>query len=122
MADEITMQFQVQLVNGTLRDSYSGTNLGADQSSAALVRNVQTILHTGHSALELGGVSTPGWAVFINLSDTDYVEIGIDVGATFYPFLKLDAEEEMLCHLGISAPYAQADTASVDLYYIIYDS
>jgi hypothetical protein len=122
MSDEISMQFQISLTNGTLKDSYSGTQLGADQVTAALVRNVQTIPFATHNALDLGSVVTPGWTVFVNLSATDFVQVGIDVGSVFYPFLTLDPLEQMMCHLATTAPYAKADTGAVDLFYIIYNT
>ena len=122
MSAELAMQFQIALNNGTLRDSYSGQQLGADQVTAALVRNVQTIPFATHNALDLGSVVTPGWAVFVNLSATDFVQVGIDVAAVFHPFLTLDPLEQMMCHIATTAPYAQADTAAVDLFYIIYNT
>jgi len=123
MADDaISLQFQMSLANGTLADSYSASNLAADQVTAALVRNVQTIPFATHNALDLGSVVTPGWSVFVNLSETDFVQVGIDIAAVFYPFLTLEPLEQMMCHIATAAPYAQADTAAVDLFYIIYNT
>jgi hypothetical protein len=117
------------LGNGFLVDSYSVSSLPANQSSAFLVRNVQTISNAAHSALDLGSVVTPGWAVFANLDTTNYVEVGIDVGGAFHPFLKLKpgqatpavSGEQFPCRLGVAAPYAKANTAPVKLFYIIYN-
>jgi hypothetical protein len=123
MADDaIKAQFSIELTNGSLTDNYSSGQVVADQVTALLVRNVQTIPFASHAALDLGDVATPGWAVFKNLSTTDFVQVGIDVGATFYPFLTLEPGEQMPCHLGTTAPYALADTATVDLFYIIYNT
>ncbi len=121
MANEITYQFQILLGNGSLTDSYQSSTQASDQSTALLVRNVQPISNAAHSALDLGNVTTPGWATLVNLDDTNYVEIGIDVSGTFYPFIKLKPGERCLCRLGTTAPYAKANTASVDLFYIIYN-
>ena len=118
MANELTYQFQSLLSNGGLTDSYASSSQSADQTSALLIRNVQNI-GTSDEALALGDVATPGFAVFKNLDDTNFVEIGVGTGP-FVPFLKLKPGEQCMCRLGTTAPRAQADTAAVDLFYIIY--
>ena len=120
MSNEVSYQFQIILNNGKLKDQYSSNSVSATQSTAALMRNVQTISNAAHSALDLGSVVTPGFAVFQNLDSTNYVEVGIDVTGVFYPFMKLKAGEQGIVRLGISAPYAKANTSSVSLFYAIY--
>jgi hypothetical protein len=122
MANEVVYQFQITLNNGELQDQYTSGSSGADQSTAKLVRNVQTIGFATHEALGLGDVTTPGYAVFKNLDDTNFVDVGLEVAATFYVFARLQPGEQGLVPLGASAIYAQADTADVELFYIIYDS
>lgn len=117
MANEISYQFQILLSNGDLTDSFQSSSQSADQSTALLIRNVQEIGFAADEALALGDVTTPGYAVFQNLDDTNYVEIGV---GSFTAFLKLEPGEFALCRLGTTAPRAQADTAAVDLFYIIY--
>jgi len=116
MANEITYQLQTLLSNGGLTDSYATGSLTADQSSALLIRTVQAI-GTSWEALILGDVGTPGIAVFKNLDDTNFVEIGAGGAA----FGKLKPGEACVLRLGVAAPQAKADTAAVDLFYIIYD-
>jgi hypothetical protein len=116
MANEITYQFQTLLSNGDLSDSYASNSQSADQASALLIRNVQNI-GTTDEALALGDVVTPGVCVFQNLDDTNYVEIGV---GSFTAFLKLKATEQFMCRLGTTAPRAKANTAAIDLFYIIY--
>ena len=116
MSNEIAYQFQVLLSNGDLSDNYQSGSQSADQSTALLIRNVQEI-GTSDESLELGDVTTPGFAVFQNLDDTNYVEIGT---GSFTAFLKLKPGEFAMCRLSTAAPTAQADTAAVDLFYIIY--
>lgn len=134
MSSEISYQFQIRLSNGALSDSYSASAMAANQSAALMVKNVQTISNAAHSALDLGSLVTPGWAVFVNLDTTNYVEVGVDVGGTFYPFLKLKPGqaalpstsfvpgEQFTCRLGSGVvPYAKANTAPVKLSYVIYN-
>jgi len=118
---EFSYQFQLQLNNGELKDNVSSGAVAADQTTAKMVRNVQTI-GTTEEALELGAVTTPGMAILENLDDTNFVEVGSFVAAVFYPFLKIMPGEKLLCRIGVVAPYAKADTADVELDYRIYDN
>ena len=123
MSNEISYQFQLRLANGNLEDQYSAPSSKADQTNAKLIRNVQEI-GTTEEILASGDIATPGWAVFLNLDDTNFIEIGSYVGGTFYPFLKLLPGDKVLCRLGVSTSelYSKSDTAIVSLFYIIYDS
>jgi hypothetical protein len=121
MSNEITYQFQLLLNNAKLKDSYASGSVAANQTTPALVRNVQTISNVAPAqALDLGSVVTPGFAAFQNLSSTNFVDIGAYVGGTFYPFMRLKAGEQGMLRLSTNVPYALADTAPVDLFYIIY--
>ena len=91
-----------------------------DITAATVVGQVQDIGFSAHEALVLGDVVTPGFAWFHNLDGTNFVEIGIDVGATFYPFIKLLAGQNTCCWMGTAAPYAKADTAAVELDYVLH--
>lgn len=117
MANELTYQFQTLLNNGSLSDSFASNSQSVDQASAFLIRNVQTIGFAADEAIQLGDVTTPGYAVFQNLDDTNYVEIGV---GSFTAFMKLKPGELAICRLSTTAPRAQANTADVDLFYIIY--
>jgi len=117
MSNELTYQFQTLLSNGSLTDSFASSSRSADQASALLIRNVQSIGFAADELLQLGDVVTPGFAVFQNLDDTNFVEIGV---GSFTAFLKLKPGELCICRLSTTAPRAQADTGAVDLFYIIY--
>ena len=116
MANELNISFQAVLNNGSLSDNHSSGSLPVTQASAKLVRNVQSIA-TSEVALALGAITTPGFCVFINLDDTNFVEIGV----TGTMFLKLKPGEQCICRLTTTAPVAKADTLSVELFYIIYE-
>lgn len=124
MAGTISYQSQIGLSNGTLTDAYSVSQGSGTQTTALLVRNVQVIPFAADAALDLGSVVNPGFAMFANLDSTNYVEVGIDIGAVFYPFLRLGPGEKhgpMKLTPGL-VPYAKANTAAVSLFYIIYNS
>lgn len=121
MSNEVSYQFQIILNNGKLKDQYASNSITANQATAALMRNVQSISNTAPAqALDLGSVVTPGFAVFQNLDATNYVDIGVYSGGSFYPFTRLKAGEQQMVRLSTNAPYALANTASVSLFYIIY--
>lgn len=77
-------------------DQSTGTNI-----AAASANNVQVVRTTDLSIIGTQTATTTaanitktpvtqeGWAVFTNLDDQDYVQIGIDVAATFYPLLRI---------------------------------
>ena len=115
MANEITLTLQTLLNNGGISDNHASGSFSVNQALAKMVRNVQTI-GTVEEALQLGDVTTPGYCVFKNIDDTNFVEIGISGNM----FLKLKPGEQCLCRLTTTAPYAKADTADVELFYIMY--
>ena len=116
MANEITITLQTLLNNGGLSDNHSSGSIAVDQASAKMLRNVQTI-GTTEEALVLGDITTPGYCVFVNLDSTNFVEIGVSGSM----FLKLKPGEQDVCRLTTTAPFAKADTAAVELFYIMYE-
>jgi len=119
MSAEISYQMQVLLNNDGLKDSFSSGSINADQSVSGLIRNVQEIGITDEE-IQLGDVSVPGFAVFQNLDDTNFVEIGV---GSFNGFLKIGPGEiSGPIRLGTLSPRAQADSGAVKLFYIIYES
>lgn len=123
MANEITVQARLTCKKGTYPPEFSKgvasrsfTQTGTNQSGG-----VQAIGFAAHEALNVADVGTAGWAWFLNTDTTNYVEIGFDTTGTFRVFLKLFPGEFAICPLGTSAPYAQANTASVDLEYGILE-
>ena len=120
MANEITFQ-------GTLKFAKNGIveqrtlNCKADVAGAITAGGVQKI-GTTHEALVMGDIGTAGWARFMNIDATNYVELGIVTGGTFYPFAKLKPGETFPLRLGTNAPYAKANTAEVNLEYLIIEA
>jgi hypothetical protein len=120
--NEISYQLQLLLNNGDLKDQFASSSIAADQAVQGAFRNTLSVNFAAHVALGIGDLSTPGFGVFQNLDDTNYVEVGIDVGGSFYPFLHLLPGEADLCRVAISALYAKANVAPVKLFYILYET
>jgi hypothetical protein len=122
MANELRYNFSVSMSNGGAKDSYSVNNMALDQSVDHLCRNVVTLVNGGaHSLLDLADVATVRMAVFSNLSATGTVQVGVDVGGNFYPFLSIPpGQQSGPILMGTSAIYAKAVTDDADLFYILY--
>lgn len=122
MANEITVTGSLKLVNGN--DSLSKTfSFNADQSAVGGPSPGTLSIGTTHEAVTPTDVTNEGWAFFKNLDTTNFVEIGVDVSATFYPILKLLPGESVAVRLSPSvALYAEADTAAVRLEAMILEA
>lgn len=118
MANEIQVQIAVQVNN----PSSGGGFVDQKSYSAQLTQNtlgvfdeIPTVPTTaGGTAYTFTNLATPGWAFLQNLDSTNYVDFGVQVAATFYPFLRLNPSECALLRLspGVSL-YGLANTASV---------
>ena len=125
MANEITSGFTLNVTKGSLTFSRNmSKQITLSASSPNVAGGTQSIPTTaGGEAVGLGDVATNGVAYFVNLDSTNYIEIGVNVAATFYPLIRLNAGEGFPMRLaqGI-APYARANTAAVVLEYHIFDN
>lgn len=125
MAGEIIVTAGLRLANGDL----DSTNIGPDtfsitQNTAAPVRvaGSQSIGFAAHEALTVTDLTTLGVGYLRNRDDTNFVEVGLDVGGTFYPLLRINANEAYPVRFSQSATvYAKADTAAVILERVILD-
>lgn len=124
MANEISVSWQLSAIKGNLSETRA-KNFRATLSAASpnMGAGAQSIGFAAHEAVAVGDVSTLGWAFFQNLDTTNYVELGVDVAATFYPLARLNAGESCVLRLaqGITL-YAKANTAAVRLNYAILDN
>ena len=118
MAQEIRATAGITLQNGNLQVSRSVSNFPADQSGVGLQYGVQHV-PTSPTALDMGNIGTAGWAFFRNLDSTNFIQIGT---TGFVPFVTLLPGEVAVMRLATSAPYAQSDTAAVDLEYLILEA
>jgi hypothetical protein len=118
MANEIKMQASLSINTTNFNESFQPGSISIDLASNKGDGGVQEIASGGEGeALGVTDVTVGGVCFFRNTDDTNFVEIGFRVSATFYPFLKLLPGEFSVGRLGNAAPYARADTASVDLQY-----
>ena len=123
MANEISISTRLYAKKSFLNvDHNVGTvtaDLGGSTSAAGIVSIPTT---AGGTALSLDGITTAtmGYAFFRNIDATNYIEIGVQVGGTFYALVKLKAGEVALLRMNqTNPPYALANTATVVLQFTI---
>lgn len=107
---------------GVANQQLPSTNFSvAGDHYQASVMSVPTT--SGGTAIPLGGVSSAGgWWWFQNNDAANYVDILTAVSGT--AFLRLMPGEGFACRLnpGVTAPAAQAHTATVELMYAALDN
>lgn len=118
MAGEIKLDLRLRAVKSSVsidQDS-KAIQVVADMAGDAFGRDVQSIPTTaGGTAISIpAAVGTAGQALFKNNDASNYVEIGVQVGGTFYPAVKLLAGEACAFRVG-GTLYALANTAAVKL-------
>lgn len=122
MAGTINVTAAIQHTNGTQSVPLPNKTVVITQTNQGAFTDTQSV-GTSYAALTTGSVGTFGVAAFENIDDTNYIEIGLVVSGTFYPFLKLLPGERWLCRLsaGIGL-YGKANTAAVKLQKTIYEN
>jgi hypothetical protein len=120
VADEFTL-------NASL--AYSDSE-GSEEimSVVDVLRSISTKLFVKHKqnigiteeALDLGGLASLGWAFFKNLDETNYVELRVATGGS--KIIRIDPLCLAFFRFGsdVTAPFAIANTATVQLEYVIY--
>jgi hypothetical protein len=120
MANEITVVTKLIVVNGNYKEERSVSQYKRDQTTQGGIAQVQDV-GTTHELLDVGDVGTEGMVHVRNLDSTNYVEIGVDVAATFYPVIKLSPGDPAVFPAGATL-YARANTAAVKLDSMILEA
>ena len=123
MANELSVSMSFTYEKGNVEEiSRTVSAKLVTVSGNRIFHHIQAIGFAAEEALNLGELSSPfGWFWAKNLDDTNYVEIRFGTGASL-DMVRLNAGEPCFFRLGsdITAPYAIANTASVDLEYVIF--
>lgn len=122
MAGEITLTAKIAVLKGSLVQRFDPGTLTLDMSGTTGDGAIQSIPTTAAgTALDVSALTTAGWSYFCNTDSTYYIEVGVQVAGTFYPFMKLKAGEACVLRLGTNAPYARANTSAAPLQYFIFN-
>lgn len=120
MANEVTISGSLEYADSEGSDElFTLAEVMFSVTDKLFVRHKQAI-GTTEEAIDLGGLATLGWAVFKNLSATNYVELRSATGAG-NDIIKLPALGFAIFYFGsdVTAPFAIANTASCQLEYLI---
>ena len=114
MANELSITTRLKANKGNLQISREAS-ISADMSGGNMSLVAQDIGTTYEAVTIASDVGTEGYAYFRNLDTTNYVEVGVEVAAAFYPLIKLKAGEAAIVRLATGSVFAKANTASVIL-------
>jgi len=117
MANEFTMSGLLKINKGDLSLTRNVSNYQADQTGDGFVYQKVSV-GTTPVALDMGGVTTAGYYWMRNCDNTNYITIGQTSGSYVHQD-RLDPSDFTEGKLSHSAPWAQADTAPVELEYWI---
>jgi hypothetical protein len=117
MANEVTFNGSIVIRSGFLNEQIQPGSITIDLASDIGDGGVQAIGHSAHEALPTANAGDGGLYFFRNLDPTNFIEVGLDDGGSFVPFLKLLPGEYSIGRLSDSAIYAKADAAESDLQY-----
>ncbi len=119
MANEITLNLKMQVSKGFIEYIQNPGALSVTMSGTNATGGIQNIGTTAET-ITMGDVSSQGYAYFRNIGTTNYVDIGTGTGGSFVAFARLKAGEACIVRLATAAPTARANTAAVDLQYMIF--
>lgn len=123
MANEIALSIALSFTkSGRYVDTANMGALGQtlDVSGADFVYKTQNIGTTAE-ALSIGDITACGWMVVENLDATNYVEISRATFTAGQGTVKVKAGEVQAFRLASNTPFALANTAAVDISYIIIE-
>jgi len=126
MANEIQFNANFQVNNPATGGGFTDQaviNVQITQNAQGVFAELPTVPTTAAgTAYTFTGLATPGWALLQNLDSTNYVEFGVQVAGTFYPFVRLNAGEQCLLRLsqGLSL-YGRANTSGVKALIKVWD-
>jgi hypothetical protein len=118
MANELTVRAFMAFMKGDTDEDMEVADMVTVTGSKCL-KNKQTV-GTSAEALEIGDMTTPGFCLFHNTDSTNYVEIRD--GAEGADLIKLKAGEVAMCRLATATPYGIANTAAVELRYMMVEN
>jgi hypothetical protein len=125
MADEITFRFSSNAQKSSSLGSVDH-KFPSEEFSITMVGNVvrDFIQEIGTTTedVDLGDVGAGCWLMGINVTGTNYVELGKTVSAAFEPWSKMGPGEPSLpCRLAAGVtPRARANTAACKIRFILW--
>lgn len=121
MANEIKLSVNVRVVNGDYKNRFDMGQLSIDQAAQGAQSGVIDVGTTAED-LPVGDVSTPGLLILKNLDDTNFVEIGKSVSATFEKMGRLKPGDPLVMRVAAGVTLQlKADTAACNVQYLLLE-
>jgi hypothetical protein len=120
MADELTISVTLAFAKGVKSVTYKKTGQQFDVSGTDYIQNTQ-IVGTAEEALRMGEVTTPGYIIIANLDSTNYVSLRAATGGANTVELKPGECACFRLARTATAPYVIADTAPVEIEYVLIE-
>jgi hypothetical protein len=122
MADEIQVTTRLTVSNDGYKEERAPSRLKVTQAARGGAAGVQAI-GTTYEAIGIGDVTTEGYTYIRNLDDTNFVQVGVDGGASLTPLIRLNAGEFCVFRIDAAATlFALADTAACDIDVMILEA
>lgn len=118
MANEITLSSMLSFLKGGRQDEFGEFGQELTMNGTDYVRATQTI-GTSAEALAIGDIGTCGLIAIKNKDATNYVTIRAGSGGT--DLVKLKPGECFPFRLATNTPYAIANTAPVEIEYLLLE-
>jgi len=118
MASELTVSAALAFKKGGVAPAISKTNITFNVTGTKFVQGIQQI-GTSAEALDIGDITTVGWALIENLDSTNFVTVRD--GAAGADVVKLKAGEFFVGRLATSTPFLIANTAAVNVQYLVVE-
>lgn len=118
MADEITVLARLSYSKSGSSDSLpdSPAPISVTLTGTRCLKHRQSVA-TSEEALVLGETTAGGYCLIINRDATNFVSVRAATGAT--ALIKIKAGEIALFRLSSAAPFVIADTAAVEIEYLL---
>lgn len=119
MSIGVTMSGNIAYLDSLgITDSLAIDDILATLATYKKMKHIQSI-GTSEEAIVLGECTSPGWAIFVNVDPTNFIELRVATGGA--KFAKLLPGEFALLRLGsgAQAPFAIADTAACLMHYFL---
>ncbi len=123
MANEITVTAGLKATKGSQVFKYDTINLQRDLTGTKKFSNTQVLSTTEEQLIVSADITTPGYAIFRNLSSTvgQIITIGVKPSSTFYPLVKLLPGDVAVLRLDAVSVFAKAAAGTPELDYTILE-
>lgn len=121
MANEFTISVSLSCFKSSIMSEALGIAVDGliDSMTGTYISRGVALIATSATAIPLGQVTAPHWAILKNLDSSNFIKIRNGSGGT--DLLKIRAgKANLISFLDSATPYAIADTASCLLEYLIF--